>query len=113
MAAIGVYSSVSYAVAQRAHEFGVRSALGARTPDIVRQVLGTSLRPVVIGVTLGASLALLGGRFISTLLYGIEPGNPGVMMAVAAILLAIAAAAALGPAWRASRVDPVTVLRTD
>ena len=113
VAAIGVYSTVSYAVAQRAHEFGVRSALGARTPDIVRQVLGTSLRPVVIGVTLGASLALLGGRFISALLYGIEPENPGVMMAVAAILLAIAAAAALGPAWRASRVDPVTVLRTD
>ncbi len=113
VAAVGVYSTVSYTVAQRGHEFGVRSALGARTPDILRQVIGSSLRPVLVGVTIGALLALLGGRFIAALLYGIEPGHPGVMMGVAMVLVSIAAAAALGPAWRASHVDPVTVLRTD
>ena len=113
VAAVGVYSTVSYTVAQRAHEFGVRSALGARTPDILRQVIGSSLRSVLVGVTIGALLALLGGRFIAALLYGIEPGNLGVMMAVSIVLVSIAAAAAFGPAWRASHVDPVTVLRTD
>jgi ABC-type antimicrobial peptide transport system permease subunit len=113
VAALGIYSTIAYMVAQRTHEFGVRTALGARTSDILRQVVGGSLRTAAIGVVLGIVLAILGGRFVAALLYGIEPGDPTVMTGVAIALLLVAAVAALGPAWRAARVDPVTALRVD
>jgi predicted permease len=113
VAALGIYSTVAYMVAQRTHEFGVRTALGAQTSDILRQVIGTSIRTVAIGVGAGIVLAIIGGRFVAALLYGIEPGDPLVMGAVAIALLLVAAGAALGPAWRAARVDPVTALRVD
>ena len=113
VAALGIYSTIAYMVAQRTHEFGVRSALGARTSDIVGQVVGGSLRTAAIGVALGIVLAIIGGRFVAALLYGIEPRDPTIMSIVAIALLLVAAAAALGPAWRAARVDPVTALRVD
>lgn len=113
VAALGIYSTVAYMVAQRTHEFGVRTALGARTSDILRQVVGTSLRTVAIGVAAGIVLAMIGGRFVAALLYGIEPADPVVMGSVAVALLLVAAGAALGPAWRATRVDPVTALRVE
>lgn len=111
--AVGMYSTVAYTVAQRTQEFGVRSALGADTPDILRHVIGGSLRTAAIGVAAGLALALAGGRFVAALLYGIAPSDPGVMTGVAAVLLLIATAAALGPAWRAARVDPVSALRAE
>ena len=113
VAAVGIYSTVAYTVVQRTHEFGIRSALGARARDILQQVIGSSLRTVAIGVLAGIALALAGGRFIAALLYGIEPGDPRVMIGVALSLLAIAAIAAFVPARRAARVDPVTALRTE
>lgn len=113
VAAVGIYSTVAYTVAQRTHEFGVRTALGARAGDILRQVIGGSLRTVAVGVIVGILLAIAGGRFVASLLYGIEPGDPRVMAAVAAALLAIAAVAAFAPARRAARVDPVVALRTE
>jgi len=108
-----MYSTVAYAVAQRTHEFGVRSALGARTPDILRHVIGGSLRTAAMGVAAGLVLALAAGRFVTALLYGIAPGDPGIMTGVTIALLLIATAAALGPAWRAARVDPVSALRAE
>jgi predicted permease len=113
VAALGIYSTIAYMVAQRTHEFGVRTALGARTSDILRKVVGDSLRTVAIGVATGIVLAIIGGRFVAALLYGIEPGDPMVMGSVAVALLCVAAGAALGPAWRAARVDPVTALRVE
>lgn len=113
VAAVGIYSAVSYTVAQRTREFGVRLALGARLHDILRSVIGGSLRPVAIGVTVGIALAVAGGRFIAALLYEIKPTDPGVIVGVAFGLLLIAAAAAFGPAWRAARVDPVSTLRSE
>ena len=113
VAAVGIYSTVAYSVTQRTHEFGIRTALGARASDILRQVIGGSLRTVAIGVVAGIVLAIAGGRFIAALLYGIEPGDPRVMIGVAAALLVIAAVAAFAPARRAARVDPVTALRTE
>jgi putative ABC transport system permease protein len=113
VAAIGIYSTVSYSVAQRTREFGVRSALGAATADLLRHVLSGSLRVVAIGVVLGIILALAGGRLVVSLLYGIEPGDPGVIVAVSVMLVAIATVAALGPAWRAARVNPTIALRAD
>jgi hypothetical protein len=113
VAALGIYSTIAYMVAQRTHEFGVRTALGARTADILRQVIGSSLRTAAIGVAVGIVLAIIGGRFVAALLYGIEPSDPVVIGGVAVALLVVAMAAALAPAWRAARVDPVTALRVD
>jgi len=113
VAAIGVYSTVSYAVGQRTHEFGVRVALGATMRDVLGQVLGEGLRVVTVGVLVGVLLALAGGRLVGALLYGIAPSDPVAMCAAASVLLAAAAVASLVPAWRAAKVDPVTALRAE
>lgn len=113
IAALGIYSTVAYTVAQQTHEFGVRTALGARTRDILHQVIGSSLRTVTIGVAAGIALAIVGGRFVAALLYAIKPGDPRVMTVVAIALLLIGTVAAFGPAWRAARVNPVTALRVE
>jgi putative ABC transport system permease protein len=113
VAAIGIYSTVSYGVTQRTHEFGVRLALGARIGDVLRLVIGEGLRTVAIGVLIGIALALAAGRLIASLLYGIEPSNAFVIVGVSIVLLGVAIVAALAPAWRAARVDPVNALRTE
>jgi predicted permease len=113
VAGIGIYSTVSYAVTQRTHEFGVRLALGAQAADVVQQVLNEGLRTVAVGVVIGILMTLASGRLVASLLYGVAPTDPAAMILVATILLIIAAAAALVPAWRASRADPVSALRTD
>lgn len=113
VAGIGIYSTVSYAVSQRTHEFGVRVALGARAGDVLRHVLGEGLRTVAIGVVIGILMALAAGRLVASLLYGIAPTDPSAMAIVAVVLLVIAALAALVPAWRAAKADPVAALRAD
>lgn len=113
VAGIGIYSTVSYAVSQRTHEFGVRVALGARAVDVLRQVLGEGLRTVTIGVVIGILMTLAAGRLVASLLYGIAPNDPLAMGVVTVVLLVIAALAALVPAWRAAKADPVTALRAD
>jgi putative ABC transport system permease protein len=113
IAAVGIFSTVSYAVNQRTHEFGVRIALGARIGDVLRLVVGDGVRTAALGVAIGIVLALAAGRAIESLLYGIKASNPAVILLVAAILLTVAIIAALGPAWRASRVDPMTALRME
>jgi hypothetical protein len=110
---VGIYSTVSYTVSQRTHEFGVRIALGARTTDILRHVVARALRPVAVGAALGVALALAAGRLVAGLLYGERPWDPWVLALVAAALLVAAVPAALGPAWRASRADPVSALRSE
>ena len=113
VAGVGIYSSVSYAVSQRTHEFGVRVALGARTADVVRQVVGEGVRVVLAGVLLGILIALAAGRLVASLLYGIAASDPAAMAVVAAILVLIAIVATLQPAWRAGRADPVGALRAE
>jgi predicted permease len=113
VAVVGIYGTVSYAVSQRTHEFGVRIALGARVADVLRLVLGDGLRTVVIGVVIGAALAIAAGRLVATLLYGVAPTNPLVLVTVSLTLLVVAAAATLVPAWRAGRVDPMLALRAE
>jgi putative ABC transport system permease protein len=113
VAALGLYSAISYRVIQRRHEFGVRMALGAHIADVIRLVMGQGVRAAAIGVSAGCLAALLAGRYIADLLFQTSPRSPVVFGAVAVIMLLVAVAATFIPAWRASRVDPATALRTD
>ena len=113
VAAVGTYSSVSYAVSQRTHEFGVRLAIGARPADVLRQVAGEGLRIALVGAAAGIALALAAGRAVAALLHGIGPRDPATLAIVAAVLLVIIVTASLVPAWRAARTDPLAALRAD
>jgi putative ABC transport system permease protein len=113
VALVGFYSSISYEVAQRTREFGIRMALGARMTRVVRQVLGEGLRTIGFGAAAGIGLTVAGGRVVRAMLYGIEPENPTVLLLVSALLLTVAGLAALIPAIRATRVDPVRALNSE
>lgn len=113
VAVVGIYSTVSYSVNQRTHEFGVRIALGATLGNVLRLVIGGGVRTVAIGIALGIMLALIAGKLVASLLYGVSPSDPFALVLVATALLVVGALAALVPAWRAARVDPVTALRAD
>jgi predicted permease len=113
IAALGLYSAISYSVARRRHEMGVRRALGAQMLDVVQLVVGQGLRATAFGVVVGVAAAYASARFVADLLFETSPTDPAVFVAVAAIMLVIAVAATLIPAWRASRVDPTSALRAD
>ena len=113
VAAIGLYSVIAYNVAQRTHELGVRIALGARSPDVVRLVVGEGLRVSVMGIGIGTVAALAAARYVGPLLFGVSPRDPTVLTGVATILLVVALLASVLPAWRASHVDPSAALRGD
>jgi putative ABC transport system permease protein len=100
-------------MAQRAHEFGVRQALGARRSDVGRLVVGRALRYALPGLILGVGLALLATRAVRTLLFDVSPLDPAVYVGVAVTLLAASLVAAIGPARRAGRVDPIATLREE
>ena len=104
---------IAYNVAQRTHEMGVRVALGAQVPDLVRLVLVEGMRLALVGVLLGAGIALIVGRWVKPLLFAVSPRDPVVFAAVAVVLLAVAALASFIPARRAGRVDPMRALRTE
>jgi putative ABC transport system permease protein len=111
LSAIGVYGLLSFAVAQRTREIGVRAALGARQGGIVRLMLGSALRVVALGTALGLVGAFWLTRLMDALLFGITPGDWVSYAAAALILLAVSVVAAFVPAWRASRLDPLIALR--
>lgn len=111
LALSGVFGVVSFSVTQRYREFGVRRALGARARDVLGDVLRRSLIVSSLGIALGATIAILAGRAIAPQLDGISPFDPLTFAAVIVLLLGCAAAAALLPAIRATRVDPARVLR--
>jgi predicted permease len=113
VAAVGLYGALAYGVAQRRQEIGVRMALGARAAQVVRLVLGEGLRVTLLGAVVGAAAALVGGRFLAGLLFDVRPTDPAVFAAVVGLVVVVAAAASLVPAWRATRVDPAEVLRAD
>ena len=113
LAAIGIYGVLSYAVNQRRREFGVRIALGARGADVLRMVIGSGMRLTLTGVAIGAVGAALGARALGRLLYDVRPTDPLTFVAVAGVLTVVALAAICFPALRATRVDPITVLRSE
>jgi len=111
IAAGGLYSAISYSVTQRRHEFGVRMALGAQIADVVRLVMDQGVRAALTGLALGSLIALAAGRFVETLLFQTSPRSPSAFAVAATLIVIVAIAATFIPAWRASRVDPVTALR--
>jgi predicted permease len=113
VAAVGLYSLLSYGVAQRTREIGVRMALGARPATVVQLVLQQGVTLVLGGVAIGLSVALLAARATAPLLFRTTPTEPGVYLGVAAVLLIIAILAGTFPAWSATRVSPMTALRAE
>jgi predicted permease len=111
LAAIGIYAVLAYTVARRTHEIGVRMALGARSSDVVRQVLGQGLSVTAIGIVLGVAGALVVTRFLRSLLYEVQPTDPITFVVVLLLLVSVSVAASYLPARRAMRVDPMVALR--
>ncbi len=113
LAAVGLFGVLSYVVAQRTAEIGIRMALGAPRSGVLGRVLLDGLRPAALGLVLGLAASVEAARVLRDMLYETRPLDPWVFAAVAALLLAVAAIACLLPAWRASRVDPMQALRTE
>src|SRR5262245_1614020 len=113
LSCLGLYGILSYAVALRAREIGIRMALGAERRDVLWLMLRDALRLALIGVALGVPAALAASRLVSSQLFGISAADPGAIGLATLILLAVAAAASYLPARRASRVDPLVALREE
>ena len=111
LTAVGLYGVISYSVAQRTHEIGIRMALGGQPRDMMRLVVGQGLRLALIGVGLGLVAALFFTRFVSSLLFGITPADPISYAGVIFLLLGVVLLACYIPARRAMRVDPMVALR--
>jgi len=113
LAAVGVYGVVAYAVGLRWQEIGVRVAVGARDVDIARSVIGGGMRPVLVGVAIGAALAVPLARLIARQLYGIGASDPATFVTSPLVLIGAALLACYLPARRAARIDPIAALRSD
>ena len=113
LAAVGIYGVLSYSVAQRRNEMGIRMALGADQSNVLRLVVGDGTKLALLGVATGIIIALVSTRVLSAVLYGVEPADPAVFTLVGVVLLLIAIAASLIPALRATRVDPMIALRPE
>jgi predicted permease len=113
LAAVGIYGVLSYAVAQRTSEIGVRMSLGARTADILRIVVGQGMKLSLLGLLLGLLGALAATRLIAGLLFGVSPTDPATFAIVSTLLFLTGLGACAIPALRASRVDPVIALRSE
>jgi putative ABC transport system permease protein len=111
LAAVGIYSVLSYSVKRSVREIGIRLALGARVGDVLRMVVLEGMKPTLLGVVVGTVGALALGRALSSLIYEVKPTDPLTFLAVTALLAAIALLATIIPAYRAAKVDPMVALR--
>jgi putative ABC transport system permease protein len=113
LAAIGIYGVMSFAVAQRTHEIGLRMALGARRSQVLGQILREGMSTALLGTAIGGVGAILIGRALKGAVSGVDSTNPLLFVAVAALLLTAALIACVVPARRAATVDPMVALRQD
>ena len=113
LASLGIYGVVSYSVAQRTNEMGIRLALGALPGDIRRLVIAQGFTPVLIGLGVGVLASAGIGRLLGALLFGVTPTDPLTSSVVVAVFVAVALAAMYIPAQRAIGVDPLQTLRHD
>jgi predicted permease len=111
LALVGVYGVISYSVAQRVQEIGIRMTLGAAPADVLRMILRQGLLPVAAGVVIGAAAALALARAIASQFYGVQPTDPATFLGAAMLVLLVASLACGIPAHRATRVDPLVALR--
>jgi predicted permease len=113
LAAVGLFGVLSYSAAQRTTEIGIRIALGAQRGEVLGLMLGDGLRPALVGLALGLAASAAVTRLVQSMLYQTQALDVGVIAAVSAALLAVAAVACLLPAWRTSRLNPVEALRAE
>jgi putative ABC transport system permease protein len=113
LSGVGLYGLISYVVQQRRKEIGVRLAVGARVADVTALVLRQSMGLALLGVGIGLVTAFVTTRFLSTLLFGVQPGDPATFAVVPAVLLTVAAIASYAPAHRAAHIDPLRAMRAE
>jgi len=113
LAMVGVYGVIAFTVARRTQEIGIRMALGADAPRVVRMILRDALIPTSLGIASGLAAAMAASRYLASLLYDIKPTDPATYILASLALAAVGFAAALMPARRAARVDPMHVLRSE
>jgi ABC-type lipoprotein release transport system permease subunit len=113
LGAVGLYGVLSYVVAQRTREIGVRMALGATAQAVRRQVVSQGTRVVVAGVLVGIIAAILSTKYLATLLFGVKAVDPIVFAAMSVMMIGVGILSSYMPARRASNVDPIVALRTD
>jgi len=112
LAAVGIYSVLSYIVRGRSREFGIRTALGARPSDVIRLVLIEGMWPTIIGIAAGTFAAVVSAQAMKSLVFGVSASDPLTFVAVGAVLAVVGLMASLVPAYRALRLDPVKALRS-
>jgi ABC-type antimicrobial peptide transport system permease subunit len=113
LAAVGIYSVLSYAGRQRVREIGIRLALGAQPSDVLRMTVRDGMRPTLVGVVIGVIGAAAISRLLSSFFFGISGTDPATFSGVAALVLVVGLSASLLPAYRATLVDPIKTLRDE
>jgi putative ABC transport system permease protein len=113
LATMGIYSVLAYTVRRRLREIGIRMALGAQTHHVLRLIVGEGMKPALLGLAIGVTGALLVGRVLASLVFGVSTRDPVTILAVSLLLAAVALLATVLPAYRATQVDPINTLRDE